>query len=459
MNNKTIWTTALLLTLGLTAFTYISTEAISVDTVMRDQWRFMPMVDHYYSGQLDVDDLLKSHSNHIKVGYKLVFLATATLFKLDMSKERLFGILSLAALCLLMFHNMLAGSLGRRPWVLMGTYFAILLLSFSTVRWNYFQYSLLSVTSFTGWMIFLGFWLAGERYCRSTVKPGRAYLALAFLLLALAVFGFGGGRSPALILVTALGFGAFAWLEPGPRRRSLTFLAVLLAAALACETGYWALVGHYAKETDVGAGYHSVLADPAGALVFGLRALTASVLHSEWLNWLTPGAETAIGGGILLLHLLALVLYIRIKGWRESLVPLMLMLYGGCFVAELIIARFGLGFDNATAPRYVAETLMGLLGCVWIFGMWISRLSEFNGKHALRLTGVLVTAVAALQLVNYHYAGQMQRAEKKKFVQQVAYLRQGDYADLAAWYCPSPELCRSGDAILRRYGLEPYRNK
>jgi hypothetical protein len=447
---------ALLLSLGSAAFIYFDTQSISAHTVVKDQWRFVHEIDDYYQGRFSAADLLESHSNHIKIGYKALFLASGVLFDLDMDFERALGILSLAFLCWMLFIAVRGTELGRDPPMLFAVYLCILLFSFSEVRWNYFQYSLLSISSFVGWIFFLGFWFAAEAHCRGRWRGHRALIACVALLF-LMVFGFGGGRSPAVLLVTLLGFGGLAVAESALRRRVLVFLAVMVGLAALLETGYWMLVAEYAKKTDVGLGYQTALHDITGAFVFGLRALTAGVVHYVRLQDMSIGMQVAIGALLFAAHLLAFGLYLWMRAWRRSLIPVMLILYSGCFVGEIIIARFGLGYDNSIAPRYVAETMMGLLGCVWIYGLALQRLSGSGRRRlAAGLLACLVLGVGALQWDDYMAGRRMQRAEKVHFSEQVDLLRQGRFTELAKWYCPAPALCAEDDQILRRYKLVPY---
>src|ERR1051325_11810415 len=56
-------------------------------TVSRDQWEFLLVLDRFLSGDMDWGQLWQSHSEHVKPGYKLLFLLNGQHLGLDLMLE------------------------------------------------------------------------------------------------------------------------------------------------------------------------------------------------------------------------------------------------------------------------------------------------------------------------------------------------------------------------------------
>ena len=104
-NARDRWLLVLLITalpcINLLAFTWGTANA----AIVEDQWHFIPMIRDYFTGQFHLSSLWVTHSPHRTPGYKLLFLANAVFFKLDMRLEALLGIAALTAGVLLLMKR------------------------------------------------------------------------------------------------------------------------------------------------------------------------------------------------------------------------------------------------------------------------------------------------------------------------------------------------------------------
>jgi len=59
---------------------------------MKDQWRFLKLVELYYEGNLSLSDFTQL-SSHVKVGYMALFLGNAIFFNLNITAEIILSML------------------------------------------------------------------------------------------------------------------------------------------------------------------------------------------------------------------------------------------------------------------------------------------------------------------------------------------------------------------------------
>src|SRR6185503_7405829 len=235
----------------------------NADFISRDQWRFMPMLDHYLSGTLDWHELWESHSEHVKPGYKLLFLWNARFLGLDTMTELMAGILCLGAAAWLLLREM-AQSEARLPSLAL---LAAGVVAMSFNQWANYSYSLLSLGGFGGLLLQSAVMVLFARLlARGLDRKESALLLLAFFL---GVFGFSGARTPAL-MGACLAAAILAWLlVPETRARILRYALPFLLLAGACIGVYFSLLHraddvHVSLLDDLG----RLLREPLGALSY-----------------------------------------------------------------------------------------------------------------------------------------------------------------------------------------------
>jgi hypothetical protein len=78
-----------------------------LDSISRDEWRFIDILHHWYDGQFSLADIWSTNtagSEHRTPGFKLYFLANTLWFGLDVRLGCYIGVLSLGLFALLMFR-------------------------------------------------------------------------------------------------------------------------------------------------------------------------------------------------------------------------------------------------------------------------------------------------------------------------------------------------------------------
>lgn len=432
------------------------------DFVSRDQWRFLPMVDHYLSGTLDWQELWESHTAHVKPGYKLLFLWNARWLGLDTRLEVMAGILLLGITVWLLLRAM-ADARGRdAPMPAFALFTAgVVLMSFN--QWASYAYGLLALGGFGGLLLqcllFLGFSRLLER------GLGLREGLLLALVLQLGVFGFFGARTPA-VLGACLAAALAAWsVMPESRarlqRQALPFLLLLAAAAAA----YAALLDlRNDKHIDLLHDLMAVLADPAGAVGYVSGIMAQSMFNVQRGDDMLPlGTLTVVlsAAGYLLLGW-CLWRYFRARHWRTSWVPFLLIAYSALFALEVLLGRYGDdkgSLHGSAVPRYVFDAHLWLVGCVWILGLeWAgARRTVYRMPAAAAFCLLLVLEAVNLGFVATSWQAHQRSAERVAAQLHAVVAGKSSVDGLPHWECPGSAVCARGIVILKKHRLNVAR--
>ncbi|HEY1772138.1 MAG TPA: hypothetical protein VGH91_02970 [Gammaproteobacteria bacterium] len=429
------------------------------DFVSRDQWHFIPLLDHYLSGTFDWHQLWDSHSEHVKPGYKLLFMLNARYLGLNILAEVMAGILLLGVATLLLIREMRkSATVAPLPW-LAWLCAGIVMMSFN--QWASFSYSLLALGGFGGTLLQLALFIGFARLPQRGLNAWQ--MGLLILVLFLAVFGFSGARGPSVVgacLVAAVA----AYLVDAPARGRILRAAVpFLLLCAAC-------IAIYLKLLHLQSGRHVVLmdelrtalADPLGSLAYVSGTLAESMLNLVQIRRLADSHVAVMGLAVVGYAILiwSLWRYFKAGLWRRSWVPLMLIAYSALFVLEVLIGRFGSGMDaqhGYEVPRYVFDSHIWLLGCIWILGLdWAESGARIRIRQLAVCALLLMTAleVVNLRVLQDHVHYQIKsRAAADADLREIAAGRETADA-LPIWACPSVNLCAEGIATLNRYHLD-----
>ena len=426
------------------------------DFVSRDQWHFIPMLDHYMSGTLDWHELWESHSEHVKPGYKLLFLLNARYLGLNIQAEIMVGMLLLGLATLLLIREMRksATPMPWFAWLCAG----LVMLSFN--QWASYSYSLLALGGFGGTLLQLALFIGFSYLLLRGLTAWQ--MGLLVVVLCLGIFGFTGARGPAVVGACVMAAVAAYIVDAPARGRILRAAVPFLLLCAACIVVYLKLLhlqsGRHMAPMDE---LRTTLADPLGSLVYVSGSLASSMLNIQ-ASSLANSDAGAMGLALVGYTLLGWCLwrYFRAGLWRQSWVPLMLIGYSALFVLEVLIGRYGSDVDTVrgyAVPRYVFDSHLWLVGCVWILGLdW----AEAGARLRIRQIAVclllvpLFLEVANLRSVQGHAVYQVKsKAQAKIDMREIAAGHESADA-LPRWACPNAKLCADGIATLNKYHLD-----
>ncbi|HET7396339.1 MAG TPA: hypothetical protein VFK12_07855 [Gammaproteobacteria bacterium] len=445
-------------------FILVSWYAWSIDAsfISRDQWRFLDMVDNYLSGTLDWQDIWSSHSEHVKPGYKLLFLFNAKYLGLNLLVEIFAGLALLAATVVLVLREMATSFNGARSIFVSFTLLTtgVILMSFN--QWANYVYSLLALGGFGEMLLQIAFLCGFSRALTSGVT--RAGLLWLVVILLLCVWGFSGARSPALIgacvIVTLLAI----FLDPGIRSRIWRHALPLIMVGIFAIGIYLVLLDSN-RSNGGGLVYRvlDVLDNPLGAIAYIYGMLANSMLNIDAVAWhhaILENILAVLGSAVLIW---ALWRYFAARHWRVTWVPLLLILYSGIFVLEVLIGRFGSdhsALHGTIVPRYVFDSHLWMVGVAWIIGLdWVAGPARFWRRVPLVS---IMTLLLAIEIANLNYTVKLAHYQVRSNAKVTGLLKEivagRQTTDvLPRWECPNAKLCAHGMEILKKYHLNVAR--
>ncbi|HSN17917.1 MAG TPA: hypothetical protein VLV87_06880 [Gammaproteobacteria bacterium] len=448
----------LIFLLGLAVLWYI--HAANLDTISRDEWRFVDILRHWYEGNFSLQDIWSTNtagSEHRVPAFKLYFLANALWFGLDVRIGCYLGALALTLFAWLLYRYFLRTRPSGKPNTFDHYAFVpVAFTVFSFTQAHIYTYDLLAMFTIVGSMLFGALWMQMDVALR-TPQPWWRHALFAVLLLLL-LLSFGAGKNPALAVASlVLGIGLALQAASG-RWRALAWIA---AGTLLAELIYFGGGAGSLNRSSVTAQIRDVLDDPSGAFHYLLHALGAAFITVTSLSLLPPaarpGALDLYGGIVLAGSVAALAVYLWSRGYRRALLPLVLAVFAAAYLGELIVARFGGGTDNGSAPRYVYTDHLLVVACVFVFADALTILYR-SGKQRAAI-GLLVALTLGIGQVEVHN----QRTEFRAIGSQAKALASaidaartrlsGQPADYPRWYCPDQQLCDDGTKFLAEHHL------
>jgi hypothetical protein len=429
------------------------------DFVSRDQWHFTPMLDHYLSGTLDWHELWESHSEHVKPGYKLLFLLNARYLGLDIQAEVMAGMFLLGLATLLLIREMRRSATAEPlPW-LAWSCAGLVMMSFN--QWASYSYALLALGGFGGTLLQLALFIGFAHLLQRGLRAWQ--MGLLGLLLALAVFGFSGARSPSVVGACLLVAIAAYVVDAPARTRILRVGVPFLLLGVAAIAVYLKLL-HFQSARHIAPleELRATLADPLGSLAYVSGTLAESMLDLIQISGFSDSDAAVMSVAVVGYAILAWSLWRYFKAglWRRSWVPLMLVAYSALFVLEVLVGRYGSDVDamrGYEVPRYVFDAHLWLVGCAWILGLdWAQAGAQVRIRQAA--VGVLLLLVA-MEGVNLDAAQSQVRYQVKAKARAEVHLRaiaagREPIDALPRWTCPEYRLCADGIATLSRYHLD-----
>jgi hypothetical protein len=192
-------------------------------------------------------------------------------------------------------------------------------------------------------------------------------------------------------------------------------------------------------------------------MAFSSSALPISGMENHgWPRLLSLLAGAGIGAA----YLLAIWTYVRGRFWTVSWLPALLMGYSLLVIASIFLARFGNeGLASASAPRYVLDTQLGLLGCFWSLFLWRTA-RPAAGRTPLEKASAIPLLFAAVVLLQVGVAGMLWRhngEQRRMFAEAVEEVQAGNF-EAQDWICPDAALCAQGTQFMKQQHLNVFKD-
>lgn len=440
-------------------------DRATLDSVSRDEWRFIAMLRHWYAGHFSLGDIWTTNtagSEHRVPAFKLYFLADALWFGLDVRVGCYIGALALGVFAWAMYRYFLRTRPAGEATAFDHYAFVPVAISMvSFVQTHIYTYDLLAMFAITGSLLFAVLWMQMDLKLRAP-QPTWRYALFALGLLAL-LLSFGAGKNPALVLASLVLATGIA-LQQG-KSMACRVLAWITAGALLAETIYfWGGAGK--EGSGMAALVANVFGDLGGASHYVLHALGAALVTTDSLSMLPEGERSRVldlyGMAVLLLAAAALATYLWMRGYRRALLPLILAVFTAAYLGELVVGRFGGGTENGGAPRYVYTDHLLVVACVFVFADAARSLRRQGRRHiGMGLLVLLTAGVVWVESYNLRieYRSIPSQLKAQRIAIDAARTRlAGGEAGYPRWFCPDQDLCDDGMQFLAEHRLSLMRD-
>jgi len=433
------------------------------DIVSRDQWGFLSLIQDYKSGDFDIISLWETHSQQRTPLYKLWFLLNANAFHLNTYIDIYIGIMSICIMVFVIIRDsgFLKTWLSNRYAFL--SLMAIILTSFNLNQWSQLTYGLNAFQDLFGTLCLVGmfFYIRKALYLNFT-STRAIYLFLIIMSFSLFI---GEVRTPAAA-IAAFGACFILLLEtPSKRLRLSKYLVVIFSAFAISQLIYWLVPPSTIHLTKNGVN-QGLFDQTLNAISYFLVFMANGIIPATIIKAKLSIVAIQLIGGMAVLMMTSVVYWsIKNKIYKDNPIPLMMIIFSVAYAMELLVARFNLGFglNNAMAPRYVNEVIVGYIGVVWSAGLLLSKhnirlqtLQRFNILSVLVVFS-LVPLISSVVVINY---AKYQRKANENFLVQVkdiANRKDGVSKTLPKWACNHQVACLNGIDFLKQNDLNAFR--
>lgn len=361
-------------------------------------------------------------------------------------------------------------------------YLAVLVLYFGLNKWE-------MLTNGTGWVCFLsvsGFYyhyLVLDRAVRNGHQSRRDRILLIVLPSALTLLTAGpycGSYSAILILCYLVMLADSYRKEHRINRLFSGYLAaVLIPLFLYLWSDAYAVYVHRGAVAG-GSLTGTFLTNPLFFLKFILRALASAALGVDQLQKLNAAggmfsklrAEYLLGAFVLALYLFALYLTVRRRLWKETVLPLILILNGGLNHVLIVLSRWiFLNTEYGMSSRYELQYQVGLIGILLTFALCFKKRERQTAGAAgkrpvlLRASQTVICLGTAVLLAGslYTTAEEVKTAPyRKEYLQTTRSLglsyKTASDAELEEYLQHDPVEIRKAMSILEENNLNIFRN-
>lgn len=434
-----------------------------VNTITRDEWHFLGVIKDYYSGVPWLHNVWATNSQQRVPGFKFYFLVNALFFGLDTRVGNYAGIGAYTLFCMgLYVHHIRRGGREEKSPLLYLSFVPIVIAAFSFAQRYYFSYDLLAFSALISTALFGTIWILLDRHMRVDDSPARAVGIAGIFFVSLLLFG--SAKGPALVVATLV-MGGFAFYRQAEvRKQILLAYGCILVASVAAELLYWQAGASLVHGQPLTARVAVVFGDLGGAASYVLRALGASAIAVVSLMHIAQSRLVLIiaGACVAALYVTCVIIYLQQRLYRRTLLPVPFMVYAAMFVAEILIGRFAVGVDNASAPRYTHQTHYALIGCALVLAELVRQWRIDNKKiTAWALLAAFVGAQAAVQFNNVSSSVTFAWFARRNAHRAVAITKaraNGAKSVYPGWYCPDAALCDADVSFLKKHRLSMFRD-
>lgn len=406
---------------------YIRIFGVSV--VYWDSWEFVPLLDHFYSGTLTLGQLFAQANEHRIFFFRLIFLAVTPISHWDETWLMYLSWVTLVLDCLLIFL-----CYRRNLTITVGALFF-----FIPIPWLLFNFrqweGILQGLPLTIYLCVSGFLISVT--CLTLWKDNYYSLFIAILGGVLSTFSFING-----LLTWPICFILIALVWDNRKK----FLVLWGIASVLIYIAYFV--------TWVKPGGHP-------SLLFAVEKPVAGGIYFT-CNVGFPLGYDAVSSTIMGIIALCVLLFLawslyRYKLVKENGIWISLILFSLATSLMMTVGRSGFGTAQALSSRYVAFTVIGIIGLYLLAVSVYGRLSDKN-KHWGIVLGVIIGMIIFGVISGNYYGINCATSDKMHREQISQFLLGYSHAtdDQLKQLYPVPKVVRTRAPFLEQHHLNVF---
>lgn len=370
-------------------------SSASANVPFMDYWKYIDrLVDKMYTQGVSFNDLYTSNGVHRSPIQLFIFLCNVRLFHYNAQIEVYLGGMLLGVLGCVLYKELKKEMQCRSSniWLNIGS-ICIVALLFNLNQWEILSDEF-AFSFVLRLMAFELSFIITNNYLKNIKKDGSYAVEIA-MLYTFTICGLSGAfflaYGGALVVVI---IWDFLRRENVEKKRYLKYYIILgLGLFLGAILYVVGLDMNTANGTTSSIGI-SLLVKYFKAIVIMLGATIMGTSASQTL-------VIICGLGLCLIYIGSVILYFYKKMYKKTYLPILFMTYSLFIIFVICMGRVQYGFDYLCSSRYVGDTQLGILACIWIYCIYLKGIMNFNKQNMCK---IIIMSIIVIILGGIAYA-------------------------------------------------------
>ena len=432
----------------------------------------LQIVDKYFNGNLTFHDLWRSYLEHRTLAYHLIFLGNAILFQLNTLIDIHMSAVIVLITAILVFFQYKKSMIGlANERFVQISFITISIIIFSLNQWEIITLGI-GVVLFLRVMIFImSFSVLNDILLKNKLERNNV-IKLTILIIS-SVLLFGAGYFPACIgsmvvvlLIKILSMGGSSKGFLSLIRYTKVYNKTLMLISSTAAVGIYLYLYNISNDnmgtyTPIVQKLIYIIYNPVESVKFFLLSNTASILGVEFAqSYLNEGIMLFIGGFVILLYILSVIIFIRLKMYKNTYLPILFILHSLLICSIILVGRLSYGITYGMSSRYVVETQLGIIGVAWIFIYYYKvKIKSFDLKNFKSvLTALIICFILGGQVISNIHEWRTSPYRKIAFekMRSIAANSENYSNDDLMIFQYEPQQVRVGIEIMKKYKLNVF---
>ncbi|MEI8327613.1 MAG: hypothetical protein WCG02_00560 [Candidatus Taylorbacteria bacterium] len=322
------------------------------------------LINHFFDGSLRFGDLWATYNGANIFGGLIITLANIVFFGLNTRFEMILSLVFMGITSVVLFEYVRKLFLPIASRKLIQLLFSIILLIvFSLNQWENIVFSGGAI-QIIGLLPFILVMLFFDTIIRKSLGRNDILYYLVIVLLSV-IFGcqYAFGLIAAIIVSVVIK----KVFDRADKLHSYNMIFAILANVTIYIVFYYSVFNN--NVANGGVILSSFMNNTVESLKFIFLTFCGTSVGVDLYNYSNIGIVGGVVIGIIVvsIYLYAIFLYFKSQLSKQTIVPLLMIIYSIITVGMIFISRFNFGIAYGLSSRYTTSTMLGIIGCIIIF--------------------------------------------------------------------------------------------